>query len=221
MQPSIEIFGTKVMEPVTTLTDLVVAAVCFYAYARLRKNRSAEKDIIYFKYFFLFMAVSTTLGGIIGHGFLYAFGFGWKLPGWVIGMCSVAFIERAAIKRARPVMNHKVNTFFAYMNIVELVGFIIMAFYSLDFFYVEMHAAYGLVLVFLFECFVYKRKKNTASVYILCAVGVSALAAVVHMAKISPHTWFNHNDLSHIFMALGSYLFYLGASGHKRPVKPV
>jgi len=213
---TIEIFGVKVMEPMATLTDLLVAGVCFYAFVKLHKSRSRETSVVYFKYFFLCMAVSTTLGGLIGHAFLYALGFSWKLPGWVVGMSSVAFMERAAIKQARPVMRKGINDFLAWMNIVELVGFICIAFYTLNFFFVEIHATYGLMVVFVLESFVYNKKKDKASRYILYGVGVSAIAALVHIAKFSLHTWFNYIDLSHVFMAIGSYLFYLGADKNKR-----
>jgi len=215
---TIEIFGVKVLEPITTLTDLVVAAVCFYAFVRLHRSKSREKSVVYFKFFFLFMGVSTTLGGLIGHAFLYAFGFAWKLPGWVVGMCSVAFMERAAIKQSRSVMPRGLNDFLAWMNIIELAGFIFIAFYTLNFFYVEVHATYGLLVVFFLECFLYQKKKDKESRYILYGVTVSALAALVHIAKISPHTWFNYMDLSHIFMALGSYLFYLGADKNVKKI---
>lgn len=204
------------LEPMATLTDLLVAGVCLYAFIQLHRRGSREKSVIYFKYFFLCMAVSTTLGGIIGHGFLYAFGFAWKLPGWVVGMSSVAFMERAAIKQARGVMRHSINDFLAWMNLIELAGFIFIAFYTLNFFFVEIHAAYGLLVVFFLESFVYQKKKDRESRFILFGVAVSALAAFVHIAKFSIHTWFNYIDLSHVFMAIGSYLFYLGADKKKQ-----
>jgi hypothetical protein len=213
---SIDLFGVKVLEPMATLTDLLVAGVCLYAFIRLNKSGSREKSVVYFKYFFLCMSVSTTLGGLVGHAFLYALGFSWKLPGWVVGMSSVAFMERAAIKQARPVMNHKLNDFLAWMNLIELGGFIFIAFYTLNFFFVEIHATYGLMVVFVLESFVYNKKKDKASRYILYGVGVSALAALVHIAKFSLHEWFNYIDLSHVFMAVGSYLFYLGADKNRK-----
>lgn len=212
---SIEIGGIKVLEPVATLTDLLVAGVCFYAFTKLHRGKSKEKSVVYFKYFFLCMAVSTTLGGLIGHAFLYAFGFAWKLPGWVVGMSSVAFMERAAIKQARGTMRHGINDFLAWMNIIELAVFIFIAFYTLNFFVVEVHATYGLLVVFFLESFVYQKRKDRESRFILFGVAVSALAAFVHIAKFSIHTWFNYIDLSHVFMAISSYLFYLGADKNK------
>lgn len=220
MQPSIEILGLKIQEPVTSFTDLIVAAVCYYAFYKLHKTKSKERSVFYFKYFFLTMAVSTTLGGLIGHAFLYAFDFAWKLPGWVTGMCSVAFMERAAIMQARSIMKEKVSQFFAVMNLIELSIFIFIAFYTLNFLYVEIHAFYGLLVVFLFEYFIYRKMKNTASKFILWGIGASGLAAVIHIAKISPHTWFNYIDLSHVFMAVGAYLFYLGAKQIDKAIIP-
>ncbi len=211
MQPSIEILGLKIQEPVTSFTDLIVAGVCYYAFYQLHQTKSKERSVFYFKYFFLTMAISTTLGGLIGHAFLYAFGFAWKIPGWVTGMCSVAFMERAAIMQSRSIMKEKVSHFFAFMNLIELSIFIFIAFYTLNFIYVEVHAFYGLLVVFLFEFFIYKKTKDAASKFILWGIGASALAAVVHITKISLHTWFNYFDLSHVLMAIGAYLFYLGA----------
>ena len=40
---------------------------------------SSHLTFFYFKYYFLVMGIATTFGGIIGHAFLYAFTFAWKL----------------------------------------------------------------------------------------------------------------------------------------------
>jgi hypothetical protein len=210
-QPSIELLGLEIREPVTSLTDLIVAGVCFYAAYRLRKTKSSERAVVYFRYFFLTMGISTTLGGLIGHAFLYAFGFTWKIPGWITGMCSVAFMERAAIMQARSAMKPAFSRFFALMNIIELAAFIIVAVATLNFFFVEIHAAYGLLVVFLFEYFIRRKTKDAASRLVIFGVLLSAMAAVVHLSKLSVHTWFNYFDLSHLFMAAGAYLFYKGA----------
>ena len=44
-QPSIFIYGLRLDEPVTTITDLIFSAVCFYAYFRLTKL--AERQILH------------------------------------------------------------------------------------------------------------------------------------------------------------------------------
>jgi len=117
-QPSIFIYGFRIDEPVTVLTDLLVSAVCFYAYIKLRKIRSGNKVHMYLKHYFLTMALATGIGGLLGHGFLYAFEKSiditlevspWKLPAWLISMFSIMLIERAAIEYARPIINPKIG----------------------------------------------------------------------------------------------------------------
>jgi hypothetical protein len=208
----VDIWGIRIAEPVTVLTDLLVSAVCFYAYWQLRKTKDASLVIKFFTYYFLTMSISTAFGGIIGHGFLYALSFEWKVPAWLISMLSVGLIERAAIFHAKPLLRTRAGSFFSVFNIIELIAMIVVVLYTLNFFYVETHAAYGLlVVVFSFELFIYRKKKSEESRLLLIAVGISAIAALVHLTEFTIHTWFNYNDLAHIFMALSAYVFYLGA----------
>jgi hypothetical protein len=149
-QPSIFPFGLRIDEPVTTLTDLFVSFVCFYAFYKLNKINVQNKVHLYLKYYFLSMGIATTIGGIIGHGFLYLFDaqwnapegfvhvlgkiFGeelmkdvanpWKLPGWLTSMFSIALVERASIEYARPIIKKGVGTFFAWLNVIELLTFV-------------------------------------------------------------------------------------------------
>lgn len=211
-QPSVELFGIRIDEPVTTVTDLLVSAVCFYAYARLSKIPLKNKVHWNLKYYFLSMALATLIGGIIGHGFLYLFSFAWKLPGWLTSMFSIALLERASILYARPNIKPKVATFFAWMNIIELTTFVIVTFSTLNFFFVEVHSAYGLlVIVTSFNFVVYRKRKSEASKLFLVAVGVSAISALIFMNEIGISKWFNHFDISHILMALCAYIFYRGS----------
>lgn len=211
-QPPIEIYGITVLEPVTTLTDLLVAAVCLYAFIKLKALSRTDITFVYIRYFFLTMALATTVGGIIGHAFLYYFGFIWKVPGWIISMASVALLERASIQHARGLMPKRVGNIFAIVNIVELITFVIISVSTLNFFFVEVHAAYGmLVVVFSFELFVYLKTRDAGSRLFLWAVGVCALSAAVHLSRFSLHTWFNYFDISHVLMAIAAWLFYLGA----------
>ena len=211
-QPSVDLFGIRIDEPVTTVTDLLVSAVCFYAYARLSKIPLKNKVHWNLKYYFLSMALATLIGGIIGHGFLYLFSFAWKLPGWLTSMFSIALLERASILYARPNIKPKVATFFAWMNIIELTTFVIVTFSTLNFFFVEVHSAYGLlVIVTSFNFVVYRKRKSEASKLFLVAVGVSAISALIFMNEIGISKWFNHFDISHILMALCAYIFYRGS----------
>ncbi|MBI2270378.1 MAG: hypothetical protein HYU69_08485 [Bacteroidetes bacterium] len=209
---SITIGEITVMEPVTTITDLIVSAVCFYAFGKLGKSENSRHiSIKLYQYFFLTMGLATAFGGLIGHAFLHYLGFEWKLPGWIISMLSVALAERGAIIHARPLLKKRIGDFFVVINIVELLAFIFLAMYALKFIYVEIHAVYGLlVILFSFELFVYKKTEDKGSRIALWSVFFAFLAAFTHLIKISIHKWFNYLDLSHVFMAVSSYILYRG-----------
>jgi hypothetical protein len=211
-QPSIYPFAIRIDEPVATATDVLVSAVCFYAFYKLTQKKLPGRAQWYFRYYFLLIGIATFLGGVIGHGFLYALSFPWKLPGWTISMVSVALIERSAISHARRLIKRAVVRFFLVVNIVELVIIMTLTLTTLDFFWVEFHSAYGLlIVVFSFHAYTYYRTKDKGSATIMWAVGITAIASLVFMNELSPHTWFNYLDLSHTLLAIASYVFYRGA----------
>lgn len=207
---SISIAGIKILEPVTTLTDLIVSGICLYAYINLKKHPvNKSTPIILYRYFFLTMSIATFLGGVIGHAFLYFFSFEWKLAGWTVSMFSVALAERAAISHAKPLLKKNIGNFWIILNIVELCVFLFFTLYTLKFIFVETHAVYGLLIVlFSFECYIYIRTKDKGSQKVLWAVLLMALAAATHIGKLTIHAWFNYLDLSHVFMAASAWILF-------------
>lgn len=204
---SIDLFGLLIQEPVTALTDLLVTGVCLYAFLKLKTSNASVRLL---RYYFLTMAIATAYGGIVGHAFMHYLEFGWKVPGWLMSMISVALLERSAITHAKPLLTEKQGNFFTWLNSIELVVLTIIVLVTLNFKFVEAHAAYGLlVIVFSFEAYIFKMNRAESSVLFLVATGIAALAATVHLSQFSIHTWFNHLDLSHVLMAGSAFVFFL------------
>lgn len=213
VKTTVDVFGFQIMEPVTAATDLLVSGVCLYAFLKIRKGANNLPSINLLKYYFLTLALATAYGGIIGHALQHVLSFGWKVPGWLISMLSIALIERAAILHAKPILRPGIGKFFAILNIIELSVLVSVVLLTLNFFFVEAHAFYGLLIVVSsFELFIYIKTKDEGSKLLLVAVFISALAATVHLTQFSIHIWFNHLDLSHVLMAMAAYVFYLGAT---------
>lgn len=211
-QPSISIYSIRIDEPINTLTDLVVSAICFYAFFKLTKSELTGRTQLYFRMYFLLLGIATLLGGIIGHGFLYVFSFAWKLPGWIISMLSVAFIERSSIEHAKPHIAPGIGKFFLVLNIIELLTIMSITIYTLNFKWVEFHSGYGLLAVVLpFHAYTYFKTRDRGSFTILFAVGVACIAALIFMNQISVNKWYNYIDISHTLMAIAAYIFYRGA----------
>lgn len=211
-QPSIDLFGVTIMEPMVTFTDFCVTAVCVYAFIQLVKLDKKGKVHQFMRYYFLVMALATLSGGFLGHAFQYAVGLSWKLPGWLVSMLSVMSIERSSIMHASPLINKKFAKFLGIANIIELLSFAVISFYTLNFFYIQVHSAYGLGLVVLpLHFWVYWNTRNEGSRIIFLSVIFATLAAFFYTSKIGLHTWFNHLDLAHTVMAISLYFFYRGA----------
>ncbi|MFI5203034.1 MAG: DUF6962 family protein [Flavobacteriales bacterium] len=207
-----EIGGIVINEPITAITDLLVAGVCFYAFFKRTGHVRYEWTHVFFRYYFLFLGLSTLYGGLVGHAFIQYFGFEWKLPGWIMSMIGVALIERATIMHAKEYMPYKVGRFFSVLNVIELFTLLFCVVYFMNFSLVEAHAAYGLLIVVVaFELVVFIKSGQKSSKRILIAVGIGAVAAIVHIGQIIIHKWFNHLDLSHVLMAISAYVFYMGA----------
>lgn len=208
-QPSIYISGIRIDEPMTTLTDFLVSAVCIYAFFKLSQHSGKSRALTYLRMYFLLMALATFFGGLIGHAFLYAFGFAWKLPGWIISMISVAFIERSAIDYSRIYIKARTVNFFLIVNILELITIMSLTLSSLNFKWVEFHSGYGLLGVVLpFHSYIYLKTRDRGSLMMIVAVGIASIAALIFMTKFSLHTWFNYLDISHVVMAIGAFVFY-------------
>lgn len=210
-QPSVYPFGIRIDEPVGTLTDVIVALVCFFAFYQLNRRNLPGRSQLYFRYYFLLMGIATLSGGLIGHGFLYALNFGWKLPGWVIGMISVALVERSAIAHASPLIRTRIGKFFFVVNLIEMLAIISVTMTTLDFTWVQLHSGYGLLaIVATFHGYTYYRTRDKGSLVIITGVAITAIASVVFINKLSIHTWYNYLDISHTLMAFAAYVMYRG-----------
>ena len=211
IQPSIEVWGIQIAEPITSITDVLIAVVCIWAYYKIKKTGSKKKEIQYLKIFFVSMSFATAFGGIIGHAFLHYLSFGWKLPAWLTSMISVAFLERSAIQYARNYIPKKLGTFFAYLNIIELITFIIITFSLLEFRWVEYHSAYGILfIVGGFSAYMFYSHRSKASLLFLIGVFFCVISAVVFTQGWGIDKWFNHMDVSHILMCVGAWAFCKG-----------
>lgn len=211
--PSIYLLGVRIDEPVTMLTDVLVALVCWHAWWQLQRSKSSVAELPFFRLFFLLMGIATFIGGVIGHGFLYALSFEWKLPGWLISMLSITVLERGVIFHTRPLLKEGTVRFFYWFNIIELLIFASLAFTLLEFKFVELHSAYGLmVVVFSFCLYNYWRGSHTRFIQnMITGVVLSMIAAVIFIGRFGISQWFTHADISHLLMAATAVFFYRGA----------
>lgn len=210
--PTIYLAGLRIDEPITTLTDLLFVGVCFFAFFKTR-NISKDKGLNLYRWFFLLTGASTIVAALIGHTFLYYFGADAKIYGWFTGLFGTSIAQFAALYHARNSISSAVFKTLFIVCVLEVIAAFILVFVVWSFVIVEIHSAFALVLIVtILEYINYSKTKSVLSLYMIYGVGVAILAVFCHVFKLAFSVWFNHMDLSHIFMALSMYLMYKGAS---------
>ena len=219
-QPDVNILGIRLQEPITTFTDLLVTVVCFYAYWKINKSGISSKAVQYIKYYFVLMGIGIALGGLIGHGFHYAFTPEWKCLGWVLGMFAVLFFEFSALEYTSNLIPPKWHKILVGFSIIELIIALTFTVLFVNFKYVQYHMLYGfIVVVFSLHLLIYYKTNDNGSRWIMAGVAMLVIAISAFSYRVAPHVWFNHNDLSHVIIAVATYLFLKGALHLGEPPK--
>jgi hypothetical protein len=207
LQPPIFIGNIRIGEPTTTVTDLLVAAVCFWAYAKLGKqqNFTAKK---YFRLYFLFLGIATFWGAIITHASIYYLSQPWKVPGWISSTWSVSLLAWAMVEYHTDLIKKWVSALKT-LILIELLAVVTITIYTVEFKWAGAHSAFGLFLIVTtLAAMSYMKNKDAGSRWMLYGIGVFLLSGITFAAKLSIHTWFNHVDLTHMFLAIAAWVIY-------------
>ena len=202
----------QISEPITTLTDLMIAAISFYAYWKLGNSDRKGPQFTFIRLFFLLTAVGTMCGGIIGHGMIHWLDPMWKLIGFYLGMFAVAFIERSAIYHAKELISPTLGKVFLVINMLELIFMMVYVALTLHFQWVEYHLAYGfLIVVFWFHFYVWIKTRDQGSKIFLLNTGWLLFMVAIFNVPIIIHEMFNHRDLAHIVMVVSIWTLLQGS----------
>ncbi len=213
IQPSIEILNVRIDEPITLATDLLLAAICFYAFFRIRKIEYMGRVKWYFKYYFLTLGLGAVFGGIFGHAFQYRLSEEWKLISWVMALGSVALIAHALVEMASPLVKPVISRTFTLFNVLLLVLALFFTLHTMTFSPVKYYTVYGMLLVVgSFSYYIHRKTGNRGMLVIMSAVVVGFLSAVIFSYEWGLGPWFNHRDVSHVVLSFSAYSFYKGAA---------
>ena len=212
----VDLNGLILLEPNAVISDFVMASVSFLIARRLYEKRRTHGFMKYWYYFFLTFALGSILGSI-GHGLFYYFGPQGKFPTWISAILSTYFIEKAMIKSFE--RYNKNNTlgkivFFKMIFIFLLVITVISsaAFdrdHTIGFLPIAINTILG---VFISVSIVGAANVKSQNGFQWLLIGVVAMlpSAVIFLMKINLFQCFDKGDLSHVFMTIGVYLYYVG-----------
>ncbi len=211
VQSSIVLLGIQINEPVTTLTDLIVAVICLYAYLKLRKIPATQKSHNYYLYFFFVMAIASAMGGLIGHGFIYLFNKYWVYPGWGASIIGINLLTKALIHDSRIFLKQKVWKAIYLINIIELPVLLFMLSFYMKFMLVILYSVYGLVLITgIFSSLLYFNSSVKGYGFFMLSAAFTTVTIIIFVNELNIHPWFNQADMGHVLLAVNSYFLYTG-----------
>jgi len=210
--PTIEILGISISEPVTMLTDIILAIFCFYFYRQIMKKPSIERGKIYFAQFFLWMAFCTFLGGVMGHGFLPYFGIAGKYPAWILTILSMFWLQIAMIDLLRGKVSVTLINILQGISIAMVPIFLTLTFAKAHFSYSIFHNIGAAVMIIGVLIFCLIKYKTQGTEWVLGSLLISSIIPYFQINRIGINRWFTYHDVCHVMMLIGFYVLYIGAT---------
>jgi hypothetical protein len=206
---TIYIGDLAIHQPVTVLTDYIIAALCLFCFLQLKKLHHKNKSTANWNYFFVFLGLSSFMGGCSHAFFAVHEGFGYKafwLQMQVLNNVMIYFAQRATLHSA--LQNSLKRKLWSISYTLQLILFTVAVFVFQNFLVVVIDTAVGLIPVMIIH-FV-DSKKVKASSFIAYGILTMFLTAVVNGAKLSIHTYFNYQDISHVLIMISLSLMFVG-----------
>ena len=211
IQPSIEVFNIRIDEPITLITDLLLAAICFYAYFRITRLDYAGRGKWYFKNYFLVLGLGAMTGGLLGHAFLYRLADAWKLVSWILTMGSVTLIIHALLEVARPYIRKGTARIISRFNILLFALALFFTLWFKAFSPVKYYTTFGMVVVVGSLCYyIYQKTRSKGTLILMGAVLLGFMSALIFSFEWGLSPWFNHRDISHMILCFSAYYMYKG-----------
>ena len=212
LNPTLWIGNFEWREPVTTLTDVLTATVCLFAFLQFKKYQGEKSSsFINYKYYFLFFAISMFSAGFIGHGLQAYLCFDWKKIGWVMSSLGFLCMEFGSIKELENTLKPSIIKLFKTAFIIQFIIFVSLMIYYQNFKIPQLNSTVTFILFVLpLQIFAYNKSKNKSHLIILGTIVFALLPGLVYNNQLSFGKWFNYHDISHVLMAMFMFFMYKG-----------
>jgi len=187
-----------ISEPMTLLTDYVLAGVTGWLGFLLFKNRESQRSRSWWSMAFAALALGAFLGGT-WHGFLQS-DLLWKATVLSVGVAIFGML----VGSAYATLDEQFRNFVIAVAIFKLILYSGWMLYRDDFGYVIIDTGIAFAVVAALHLWRFNG-------WMLAGVSVSAAAALVQASGFALHRHFNHNDLYHVIQIAAMLLLYRGA----------
>ncbi|MFN0275908.1 MAG: DUF6962 family protein [Chitinophagales bacterium] len=207
---SITLAGILITEPGTCFTDIILSVLCFFLYWKVKKDFASSHFINAWKYFFLFMSISTGIGVFV-HGFKsYFFPLLYHYTWLAMNISAAAasyFTLRAMSKFvSRNVKERKkINA----LNLFLFSGFVFVTLLFNNFEIVKIYIAIAVTCNFLVHLIGHFRE-DAASRFIMLGMFISFFTIFIHSTQVIYNAWIDYKSISHLIMMMSILLVYRG-----------
>ncbi len=218
LNPTVFLGSFEFREPVTTLTDFLVALVCwtaFYFFIKIKTSESASYP--WFKRYFLIFAVGMTSAAWLGHGLQAYVSPLFKSIGWMCGATGLMFLQYGSfllVKDRIPIMLKKgLPMWFVvqWITAISLMIGLLSTGIAEAFKVVQINSLVALIgFVLPLHLFSFIKLQISGSRLIIGALGYSIIPGLVYSNQLSVSRWFNYHDISHVLMAIFMTIMFSG-----------
>lgn len=206
--PTIELLGLQVTEPMTWITNWMVATACFIFGHKLFYDNEADISQKFWALFFLFIGTASVTGGT-AHGFIHYVGPKFHHAAWLLSGISIFCAQLAVLPLIEKPRVRSFVRIFCYTQLMVMSASVLI---FQHFSSVLIDSIVGLIgVVIPVSLSHYARYKDKRSLLVIIGVLTNLVPAIIHLLKISISEWFNFNDISHVVMIACFYVMFLAA----------
>lgn len=207
---TVQIGNLIIGEPMTSLTDIIIAVTSFTLFFRIRDRLNESYFYQSWRMFFLFMGISTTFG-TVAHALngsraveLYNVLFQCMT---ICSSVAVFYALQATISFMS--LSDTMRRYMHAGNVVLLFIFIAYTIMLSDFEIFKLHAGGALFIIFLTHL-IAMGKNHWGSGWIVSGMLLSFFTVFIHSIQFSISRWFNYKDISHVIMVMSLLFIYMG-----------
>ncbi len=219
---SIEFMGLILYEPITYLSDIILAIFSLFWYSKLRKEVYEDSMSQSFSRYFLFMGIAPLISGqahlfdyYIDHNFFHVIG-------WSNIAIGTYYFQRGSAMDYSLEVKDKLNWMFILLLIASISTYFIYQFVGDIDPNKKTVGVPGFAAVSIFTAISYigfivplnyiklQRDKNAGSGLILLGIVLTVGTLVVHSKKFSLGPHVNYNVIAHVILVFCYYLYFLG-----------
>jgi len=206
---TITIGGVAIHQPVTAITDIILAIVCFCFFLKLKQIKNPDQSTKSWIWFYLFLSLASITGSSSHAFFAVHRGFGYDslwLPMQLFNIFAAFSAQQATLYSV--FKNSPNRNTWKWFSLILITFFSVSVFIFHNFLVVVIHSAIALIPVMIIH-FIDSRKQKD-SLYIAWGIVILFITAIIHSAKLSINEYCTYLDIAHVFIIASLSVMLIG-----------